>query len=252
MASVIQLDVRHENTCCLVNAQTNWTWVETARYIQNHILDGGLLVPTPDRPADYVLVRPERDGEKWTALTSPPLTLAQASSLHPLGEGGPYQLRLYKADAVIVVVEDQSTHKLREFSFENNDQKKTVEEFVKMVKTAILCEDAQIAESTDEEKKKKKMCDAFRKKRYVLDAGNSILLQRYMAVGHEDKDRMPVIHMEIRIECSFADRLSSPAIRKTLILAVGLMTTTWAIEHFCPHVSDFLLEKCQDLYGTFF
>lgn len=223
----IEVDVRYGEASRTVIMEPEWTLLQTAQYLEDNVLDGGRLVPTTSRPADHVMVRPERDGEKWNDYPatgvnpsengSSELTVAEASSLNSQGMGGPYQIRVYPLNALLVMVEHTDTGKMTEFSVEPDEFGKSASAFLDVVAAECLRRQAEVhellgLEQEDEEKEcselpnqRRGCCRCCRKKAnsqkensapvvyFCLDEINQKLLARFMTVGHEDANRMPTV-----------------------------------------------------------
>ena len=247
----ISIDLRYNNTCRVFTAEPDWTWAETASYVESNFLNGGLLIPTTKRPADYTLVR-SQNGEKWTNYSAE-MTLAEATSLHIDKQSGPYQLKLLRADALIVIIQDMETHKMYEFGFSRAVVGKNKAAFLQMVGAAVETQNEKncIFEQQTAIGCKAK-CSAWFKKtkkvNYDLDDHNCVLLSRFMQVGHEDMKHFPIIIIRANMQNQFADGFFRGFVRKGII-ACGILTISgFTIECFFPDTFQIIWENICDLF----
>lgn len=164
----------------MLQVEGDWNWMQTAKFVEEQVLEDGTLIPSTEQESTLVFLKPNRI-DKW--MPNDPEVLTQASSTNVDKESSPYMLYIEKSDALAVLVQN-STLESVDMIFLDRAQVGGDEASFKIALHHAL-QDQHDAKEADYQ--------------VYITPGNTARLIRYMKYGHEERHRMPMIHVELTI-----------------------------------------------------
>lgn len=252
----MQLNVCFGNLCSPVQAEENWTWGQTTKYLQDHIISDGTLIRGADGELpSYEIVRPGLLAEKWTPEMD--MSLGQAATQNEKEQefdfvgtrNGPFQLYLYPRGALIAIVEDAITHTMEWITFENPAAvAETVNGFLTQIDQTVKNRRASLLTYTKPpigvRGRLRSLVRRLKHDVYELDPANRSLFERWRAGLYDDPQFMPVVTVRSRLSLPLLDKLRNPALRK-IVLFSGSFALVGYIVISVPELGENIMEQVE-------